>query len=72
MARLPPGMRLDMDPGMDPKLQWSQEQEIKDQQEGISDQERTMDLVRRMADTVVPGINFTVDLPSGVAKHVPQ
>ena len=55
-------MSWDLKPGRIPKLCWTQKQKDKDLSEGVPDTERTMEIVREMASTIIPGINFTVDI----------
>ena len=45
------------------RLRWSEERKAKDDTEDVSDEERTMELVRELADTLVPGLRFTKDIP---------
>ena len=55
-------------PGEAPQLQWTKEQEERDLAAGISIQKRTMEVVRSIADPIVPGISFTVDTPGRVFR----
>ena len=48
------------------KLTWSQEQVIRDREEGMSKEERTLERLREVASKLVPGIIFTADSPG---KH---
>lgn len=40
---------------------WTEEREVRDTQEGISDNEKTLDLIREETNKLIPGLKFTVD-----------
>ena len=44
-------------------LRWSQEQMEKDERESKSDSLRTMELVREVGNSLVPGLKLTLDIP---------
>ena len=58
---IPKGMSWTKEGG----LQWSQHQLDMDeaQAQTMTDDRRTLDLIRQLADTITMGIKFTVDLP---------
>ena len=63
VSRIAPGMMWRKEPGEVPRLKWAKEQEDKDLADQTPDQERTMEVIRKMADAIVPGISFTLDTP---------
>ena len=55
-------------PGEAPIQQWTEAQDKRDLAVGMSRQKRTMEVVRSIADLIVPGISFTVDTPERVFR----
>ena len=45
------------------RLIWTEERLNQDQQQGLSDMERTLELIREVGDNLVPGLKLTKDLP---------
>lgn len=45
------------------RLTWTREREELDEQIGVSDSQRTMDLMKDIGDTLVHGLKLTADLP---------
>ena len=50
------------DRGMKPVFLWTQEREILDKEEALSKEERTIRKIQELANMLVDGIKFTVDL----------
>ena len=42
---------------------WTEERFNQDQEQGLSDTERTLELIREVGDNLVPGLKLTKDLP---------
>ena len=55
-------------PGEAPRQQWTEAQDERDLAGGMLRQKRTMEVVRSIADLIVPGISFTVDTPKRVFR----
>ena len=69
-------MGWEKDPEGQFRIVWTQDRETKDIKEGKdvdTTRERTMRLLGEMASSLIPGIRFTVDLPSRYpGKKVPM
>ena len=46
------------------KLTWSEQQLHQDNTSGVGDDQRTMTLIAHMSNQIIPGMKFTVDMPS--------
>ena len=67
MAITPPGMSCEREPNGDLRLVWTKEREEKDLEEEtdvVSCRRRKMALVLEISNSLLPGITFTVDIPS--------
>ena len=49
--------------GMKWRLEWSEERRDLDTEKNETDAARTIELVREVADSLMPGLKFTTDLP---------
>ena len=63
LAPIPKGFYWDKTEGKAWKLTWTQETEELDKERGSSDEERTLELVRELCNSLVPGLRLTKDLP---------
>ena len=59
---IPKGYRWKNVESEDRQLVWSESMAEIDRKEGIPDSERTMQLIRELADVLMPGLKFTVDV----------
>ena len=45
------------------KLIWTEQKLHQNEEEGLSDSERTLELIKEIGDSLVPGLKLTKDLP---------